>query len=86
MPKRKETPMMPGTPMMPETPMDASTAVEVFLTEVYSDPQALVEIRMCDRESLDWAGVDDGVGADELDDIGDDSEEGDDDGQIPAAA
>lgn len=61
------------TPISPERPLSAEAAAEAFLREVLlseeeeDEGSALIEIRQCTREDLDWAGVEDGIGSDELD-------------------
>ena len=52
-----------------DLPMTASVAVMDFLRtiEMY-DLHTKVELIQCTREALDWSGITDGIGVDELDD------------------
>jgi hypothetical protein len=62
------------TPVGVHQPLTAKELGDQFLLEAGADPTALIEVKMCTREDLDWAGghYADGVGADELDQLDDD--------------
>lgn len=53
------------TPVFPESPLNEEQAAQRYLHEVAEDPDAVVEIKQCTREDLEWAGVEDGIGRDE---------------------
>ncbi len=56
------------TPVGVDTPLRADQVAAAFTREVNEDPTALVEVKACTREDLDWAGgiYADGIGSDEL--------------------
>jgi hypothetical protein len=64
------------TPVGVDTPRRADQVGDAFLRETNDDPTALVEVKQCTREDLDWAGgiYAGGIGSDELDDEEDDSD------------
>jgi hypothetical protein len=67
------------TPVWPEKPLTADEVGEAFRRRVEDDPIALVEVKMCTREDLDWAHVTDGIAEEELDDAAE-AAESDEDG------
>jgi hypothetical protein len=62
------------TPEFVEKPLTAKEAATRFIEVAERDPSALVEVKQCTREDLDWAGghYADGIGSDEMDDLDDD--------------
>jgi hypothetical protein len=55
------------TPIDMDNPLLAEEVDDAFRIEVDRDPTALVEVKQCTREDLNWAHIDDGIGADEMD-------------------